>query len=128
MTLAQEDLLAHYLTHTNADDEHDFVVPPHVNVIPFDHLYRGMRDDVRYIAKKSADEISYLIDELIEHVSRNAANHTLIDCNELPFHDQERAFTFLPRKTGCRADISRGPSSTSGPLRAPAGQPEAGAS
>ena len=54
-----------------------------------------MRDDARYIAKKSADEISYRIDELIEHVSRQAAHRTLIDGNELPFHDQEQALRVL---------------------------------
>ena len=91
----EEDLLVHYLTHTNADDEHDFVVPPDVNVIRFDHLYRGMRDDARYAAKKSADEISYLIDHLIDHLSGNFADHTLIDGNELPFHDQEQALRIL---------------------------------
>ena len=65
----EEDLLAHYLTHTNANDEHDFVFPPDLDLIQFDHLYRGMSDDEQYKAKKSADEISYRIDELIEHVS-----------------------------------------------------------
>ena len=91
----EEDLLAYYLTHTNASDEHDFVVPPDVNLVHFDHLYRGMRDDARYIAKKSADEISYLIDQLIDHVSANFTDRTLIDGNELPFDDQEQALRVL---------------------------------
>ena len=52
----EEDLLAHYLTHTNTCGEHDFVVPRDVNVIPFNHFYQEMRHDARYIAKKSADE------------------------------------------------------------------------
>ena len=54
-----------------------------------------MRDDARYIAKKSADEISYLIDQLIDHVSANFTDRTLIDGNELPFHDQEQALRVL---------------------------------
>ena len=54
-----------------------------------------MRDDARYAAKKSADEISYLIDQLIDHLSGNFADHTLIDGNELPFHDQEQALRIL---------------------------------
>ena len=91
----EEDLLAHYLTHTNADDKHDFVFPPDVNLIQFGHLYRGMHDDDQYIAKKSADKISYLIDALIEHVSSSAADRTLIDGNELPVGDYEKALRML---------------------------------
>ncbi|MXW92249.1 MAG: hypothetical protein F4114_12615 [Rhodospirillaceae bacterium] len=95
LATGEEDLLAYYLTHTNAKDEHDFVVPPDVNIVQFDHLYREMRDDERYIAKKSADEVSYLIDQLIDHVSGNVIDRTLIDGNELPFHDQENALRVL---------------------------------
>ena len=91
----EEDLLAYYLTHTNIDGEHDFVLPPTVDVLQFDHLYRGMRDNDQYIAKKSADEISYLIDQLIEHVSSNADNRALIDGNELPIGDIEKALRML---------------------------------
>ena len=87
----EEDLLAYYLTHTREDGEHDFVVPPHEDVINFGHRYRDMRDDDRYIAKKSADKISYLIDGLIEHVSGRAASRTLIDGNELSASDYEKA-------------------------------------
>ena len=54
-----------------------------------------MREDEQYIAKKSADEISYLIDDLIEHVSDNAAARTLIDGNQLPFSDYEKGLRAL---------------------------------
>ena len=91
----EEDLLAHYLTHTRGDGEHDFVVSPHADVITFGRLYRDMRDDDQYIAKKSADKISYLIDELIEHVSESAAGRTLIDGNDLSAGDYERALRVL---------------------------------
>ena len=91
----EEDLLAYYLTHTGEDGEHDFVVPPSADVINFDHLYRDIRDDDQYIAKKSADKISYLIDDLIEHVSGSAASRTLIDGNELSAGDYERALRVL---------------------------------
>ena len=91
----EEDLLAHYLTHTNADGEHDFVFPPDLDLIHFDHLYRGMRDDVQYIAKKTADEISYRIDDLIEDIFAKASEHTLIAGNELPVADYEKALRAL---------------------------------
>ena len=91
----EEDLLAYYLTHTNRDGEHDFAVPPNVDMVRFDHLFREMRDDDRYIAKKSANEISYLIDALIERVSNSAASRTLIDGNDLPVGDYEKALRTL---------------------------------
>ena len=91
----EEDLLAYYLTHTREDGEHDFVVPPDAAVISFDHRYRVMRDDDRYIAKKSADKTSYLIDALIEDVSVSAEGRTLIDGNDLPFPAYEQAFRVL---------------------------------
>ena len=88
-------MLAYYLTHTREDGEHDFVVPPNADVINFEHLYRGMRDDDQYIAKKSADKISYVIDDLVEHVSESAASRTLIDGNQLSAGDYERALRVL---------------------------------
>ena len=54
-----------------------------------------MRDDDQYIAKKSADKISYLIDDLIEHISGSAASRTLIDGNESSDGDYERALRVL---------------------------------
>ena len=91
----EEDLLAYYLTHTNSDGEHDFVLPADVNGVPFNHLFREIRGDPRYIAKKSADEISYIIDTLIEHVSSNAVGRTLIHGNELPIDSYEKALRIL---------------------------------
>lgn len=91
----EEDLLAYYLTHTNTDGEHDFAVPAAVDVVEFDHRYRGMRDNDQYVAKKSAVEISYLIDRLIEHFSSSAADRALIDGNELPMGDIEKALRML---------------------------------
>ena len=54
-----------------------------------------MRDDDRYIAKKSSDKISYLIDALIEHFSSSAADRTLIHGNELPVGDYEKVLRML---------------------------------
>ena len=95
LATGEEDLLAHYLIHTNDDGDHDFVVPDDANVVEFDHLYKRISQDDRYLAKKSADKISYLIDNLIEHVSRSATDRTLIAGNELPVRDYERALRVL---------------------------------
>ena len=99
MATGEEDLLAYFLTHTNTDGEHDFVVPSHVNLVQFDHLYRRMPEDERYIAKKSADKISYFIDGLIEHVTDQVVDQRLIDGNELPISDLEKALRILASET-----------------------------
>ena len=96
MAPGEEDLLAYYLTHTDNNGEHEFVVRPDADgIIEFDHWYRGMSGHDEYIAKKSADKISYLVDRLIEHVSGLAAGHALIDGNQLPVRDHERALRTL---------------------------------
>ena len=91
----EEDLLAYYLTHTNPNGEHDFVLPPNNEVVLFDHFYREMHENQQYIAKKSADKISYLIDLLIEHTSSSAVDGKLIDGNELPVGYYEKALRIL---------------------------------
>lgn len=95
LATGEEDLLAYYLTHINDDGEHDFVVPVEADVVEFDHLYKGMPGDPRYLAKKAADKISYLIDNLIERVTRSATDRTLIAGNELPVRDYESALRVL---------------------------------
>ena len=105
----EENLLAYYLTHTDKDGQHDFVVPPGADLIQFEHRYRGMRENEQYIAKKSADEISYLVDELIEHVSGNAAHRTLIDGNELSVNDHEKSLRMLAAESRLsRRHLARG--------------------
>ena len=91
----EEDLLAYYLTHTNPNGEHDFVLPPNNDIVQFDHFYREMRENQQYIDKKSADEISYLIDLLIEHASSSAVDGKLIDGNGLPVGNYEKALRIL---------------------------------
>jgi len=72
----EEQLLAIYLKNINEIGEHDFVLPKMKGQIP-DRLYldesfwNSLRENPQYIAKKKADKISYIWDELIEHFVRN---------------------------------------------------------
>ena len=95
LATGEEDLLAYYLTHTNADNEHDFAVPPVVDLVNFDHLYQEMRNDEQYTAKKSADQVSYLIDNLIELLAISTSGETLIEATPLSFTDREKALRTL---------------------------------
>ena len=63
----EEDILAYYLTHTNAHGEHDFTFEKDFDVVIFDHLYKGMKSNGQYIVKKQAEKISYSWDKLIEN-------------------------------------------------------------
>ncbi|MDD3050551.1 MAG: hypothetical protein PHR06_05330 [Candidatus Cloacimonetes bacterium] len=72
----EEQILAIYLKNINENGEHDFVLPNMKGQIT-DRLYldesfwNSLRENPQYIAKKRADEISYIWDELIEHFIRN---------------------------------------------------------
>jgi hypothetical protein len=68
----EEDLLAYYLKRTNLSGEHDFVKDDQTHLGPseFASISVGMHENYtknpQYLAKKKADEISYLWDHLIE--------------------------------------------------------------
>ena len=127
LATGEEDLLAHYLTHTNDDGEHDFVVPPQANVIEFDHLFQGMPEDAQYLAKKAADKISYLIDDLIEHVSRTPPTVPSLPVMSCRSATTRRPFGCSPQRTDCHVDIWLGRSSISFPRAEPPGAPRADA-
>ncbi len=67
----EEDLVAYYMTHLNAAQEHDFTKPDGTAWNDGDSFtlgtghYAGMLKNEQYLAKKSADEVSYAWDRLI---------------------------------------------------------------
>jgi hypothetical protein len=68
----EEELLAVYLREVNAAGEHDFVVPPELNLVHYDEgFWAGRIQHPQYIAKKVEDEISYVWDHLIEHFAKD---------------------------------------------------------
>lgn len=67
----EEDLVSYYMTHVNSDGEHDFAHPEGRDWSENDSIviasaFDEMVTDDRYVAKKRADEISYVWDQLIE--------------------------------------------------------------
>ncbi|MDD5168053.1 MAG: hypothetical protein PHN75_04485 [Syntrophales bacterium] len=76
MASGDEQLLSIYLTKTNEQGEHDFVIPGEgePDCIYFDEsFWDSMISNPQYLAKKKADEVSYAWDRLIEHFIQNAA-------------------------------------------------------
>ncbi|MDE0623876.1 MAG: hypothetical protein OXH83_19605 [Bryobacterales bacterium] len=76
----EENLLAYYAVRINDDGVHDFVPNSDGNnPVEIDRfLYPNFRRDARYVARRQADTISYLWDELINKFTTHMLNGTSI--------------------------------------------------
>lgn len=87
----EEELVAYYMTHMNSSSEHDFTRPDGTDFgsdakISFDvGFYDDLKGNAQYRAKKSADEISYAWDRLIELFTTNMLAGTTIVPKGVPF-------------------------------------------
>ena len=86
---SEEDLLAYYAVRINQDGEHDFVPDDGTNggicgpIRVSRSAYTSFKNDPRYEAKRSANEISYMWDRLIETFTTHMLDGTSIT---LPGH------------------------------------------
>lgn len=92
MSTGEEDLVAYYMTHMESLNEHGFPRPDGKPLLPSEKLtirdvYRDLRENSQYIARKKADEISYLWDNLIKEFT----NHMLAGTSIVP-DDEEFSF------------------------------------
>jgi hypothetical protein len=104
----EEDLIAYYMTHMNAAQEHDFTKPdglPWMDneafVIGEDH-YSSLLNNPQYLAKKQADNDSFIWDRLIEAFTDNMlAGTTIVPDNgkfDLTQHEEGvRHMALVPR-------------------------------
>lgn len=104
----EEDLVAYYMTHVNASDEHDFSKPDNsawsdndAFVIGAGH-YSTFLSNPQYIAKKMADKDSYIWDKLIEAFTNNMlAGTTVVQDNEkfdlTQYEEGVRHMALVPR-------------------------------
>lgn len=104
----EEELVAHYVSHTRKDGEHDFV---HEDQSPFvpgqivgfeEGLYANLRRNPQYLAKKQADADSYIWDRLIGAFTKHMiAGTTIVPDGEefdLSQHEQGvRHMALVPR-------------------------------
>ena len=75
MATGEEQLLSVYLTKTDNQGEHDFVIPGEgePDLVSFDESFWGsMVSNPQYLAKKKADRISYTWARLVEHFIHSA--------------------------------------------------------
>lgn len=78
----EEQITAIYLTHLNANNRHDFVLPeaegdPPDVVYIGEGLWEDFARNPQYLAKKAADRVSYAWDHLIEHFIKHADPATM---------------------------------------------------
>ncbi len=81
----EEELLAYFLHKLDASNEHDFVIPKHINHASF---LEGLWDDYvksdHRMRRIDADEISYTWDRLIEKLNFHILNGTSYNISEAP--------------------------------------------
>ena len=84
----EENLLAYYAIRINENGEHDFV--PKNRPLKIDNThYSRFVNDPRYIAKKKADQISYLWDTLIESFTNHMLGGTSVTLGKYKFQLRE---------------------------------------
>jgi len=80
----EEDLVAYYMTHMNEGGEHDFTKPDGSSLGPNEFIslhtgfYAEMQRNRQYLAKRQADRVSYLWDNLIESFTTHMLDGTSI--------------------------------------------------
>lgn len=103
----EEDLVAYYMTHMDSKYEHGFTRPDGSPLRPKDAIaiegvYSKLKTNRQYIAKKQADDISYLWDNLVETFTKHMlAGTTMVPEGEafnLTEHEQAiRYMALAPR-------------------------------
>ncbi len=87
----EEELVAYYMTHMNSSGEHDFTKPDGTTFGQNDHVafdvgfYDELLTNKQYQAKKTADDVSYVWDRLIEEFTTNMLAGTTIVPDGAPF-------------------------------------------
>jgi hypothetical protein len=87
----EEDLVAYYMTHMSSEGVHDFTKPDGSNLGPTDRIgllagfHAHMKRNPQYLAKKQADENSYVWDRLIEAFTTHMLDGTTIVPDGQPF-------------------------------------------
>ncbi len=76
----EENLLAYYAVRINDEGVHDFVLngEEHEQIEIARVLYSNLRSDARYVARRQADTISYLWDDLITNFTTHIIDGTSI--------------------------------------------------
>lgn len=110
LAYGEEDLLAYYLKDINDAGEHDFILPDDGSILVLEegHFanYMGREESV---AKRAADHVSEIWDNLIEEFTGHVVAGTLYQSTDPSVQTQERILRVLAREPRVRRRmLSRG--------------------
>ena len=100
MASGEDDLLAHYLTEVNGYGWRSFYIPddPETNVIIPEGYWIDTQKDPAWVARKQADEVSYLWDRIIERFNIGILDGTSAAYPFADFSTQELAVRAMARE------------------------------
>lgn len=105
----EEDLLAFYLKDVDSQGHHDFVLPRGAVKIALEEGHFRDFQHREVIAKREADRVSILWDQIIEDFAGHALGGTLYHTNDPSIQAQEQILRFLAREPRVRRRmLSRG--------------------
>ncbi len=101
----EEELLAHYLSHLNGRNEHDFFTAPGTQLVLPEGFWHDFQNSQQRQAQLEADEISYgwdaLIEAFLKHVWQGTQHYTTHPGYE-NLREQEKAFRIMARENRTR--------------------------
>lgn len=99
----EEDLLAYYLTHVNADGDHDFVFDGQYNAVTLDQgFWRDFIGSPERRRQLMANQVSYIWDHLIERFTENFLRGTSHFLSDTSLASHERILRFFAREPRTR--------------------------
>ncbi|HAM40350.1 MAG TPA: hypothetical protein DCP69_03175, partial [Candidatus Omnitrophica bacterium] len=99
----EEELLAYYLTHVNADGEHDFVFDGQYNAITLDQgFWRDFIDSPERQRQLKANQVSYIWDHIIERFTQNFLLGTSHFISDTSLTSHEMILRFFAREPRTR--------------------------
>lgn len=102
----EEHLLASYVMDMNAQDEHDFVLPPDITAITLGRgLWEEFQESDEYKAQQLADRDSYKWDSLIEYFTHLMLGGAFYYVSHPELRDQAQHITLMARESRFRRRI-----------------------
>ena len=99
----EEELLAHYLTHLNANKEYDFVFKDGVNAVTLDEgFWQDFVTSPQRTSQFEANKISYIWDDIIERFTRHFLQGTSQFLSDTTLSSHELILRFFAREPRVR--------------------------
>ena len=99
----EEDLLGYYLTHVNADGEHDFVIDGQYSAIALDQgFWLDFIDSPERQRQLKANQVSYIWDHIIERFTQNFLRGTSHYISDTSLASHETILRFFAREPRTR--------------------------